>query len=296
MQIAFARLVRVVGLVGAAAAAVLPAFSSGAAEQPDPSRSREQDIRLAPIQVNRNPDGTIAQGPQFRWLSKNWSGYIVQYWQTGERSTSVEASWTVPAVTYHPGFSREASAIWVGIGGMCADQQCDAKDQTLIQIVTVHKATASGTKYEAKYEMIPDRPVTIPIPIKAGDRVTATLHCVAHCASAAQSWALSMTDDTTGAAWGPLTFKYGSSELSAEWIMEAPSSSGGVLPLADFGAAALGPDLGVNGRTPSLTSAANGIAMKTPYGQWASPSASDGQGFRVCWYDADPGNAVCPER
>ncbi|HZU89199.1 MAG TPA: G1 family glutamic endopeptidase, partial [Stellaceae bacterium] len=252
-------------------------------------------IRFAPIQAHRNPDGTLAQGSPFRFLSENWSGYIVYSRQAGERYASVEASWTIPSVTYRPGFSLEVSAIWVGIGGMCASRQCDQKDSTLIQLVTVQKAAAAGITYKAKYQMIPNPPGDIPIPIKPGDRITATVACVARCASDQQSWALSMTNDTTGAAWGPYTFDYRSSELSAEWIVEAPSSSGGVMPLADFDMATLGPQFGANGHIPSLTPAVNGIAMRNPYGQWASPSAPDGRGFNVCWYGADPAGGACPD-
>jgi hypothetical protein len=295
MQIVVTRHTRIVGIAGVAVAVALLPCSVAVSEQLGPSQSREPDIRFAPIQVHRNPDGTLAEGSPFRLLSGNWSGYILRSRRTGERYTSAAASWTIPSVTYRPGFSLEASAIWVGIGGMCASQQCDQKDSTLIQLVTVHKATAAGVTYAAKYQMIPNPPVAVPIPIKPGDRITATVECVARCASDEQSWALSMTDDTTGVAWGPYTFDYRSSELSAEWIVEAPSSSGGVLPLADFDMATLGPQFGANGHIPSLTPAANGIAMRGPYGQWAIPSVPNNRGFNVCWYGADPGAAACPD-
>lgn len=287
MKIAFARPVRIVGLACGFVLALSAFHHAGSAQPPQ--------IGLAPVHVLRNPNGTVAHGLRLQTLSGNWSGYAVRHWQTNARYTSAQASWTVPSVTYFPGFSLEDSATWVGIGGMCTDQQCDDTDHTLIQVVTVQKATASGVAYAAKYEMIPHPPVTIPVAIAPGDRVSAQVQCVAHCTSTSskQSWALSFTDETTGAAWGPQIFTYASAELSAEWIEEAPSSEGGVLPLADFATATLNPEFGANGQTPSLTVSANGIEMRDPYGQWANPSDPNGA-FNVCWDAADPAGTACP--
>lgn len=53
---------------------------------------------------------------------------------------------------------------------------------------------------------------------------------------------VTLTNDTTGATFS--TFKSGVSykRTSAEWITEAPSSSSGLLPLADFGTTYFGVD------------------------------------------------------
>lgn len=256
---------------------------------------RQQIARFAPIEVRRNPDGSVARNSEYEILSRNWSGYILRNWQTGQHYTSASASWTVPAVTWFPGYSLESSATWVGIGGACKDQQCDEKDNTLIQVVTAQRATASGSQYVAKYEMLPNAPVTIPITISPGDVVSAAVDCVSQCKNSKQNWALNITDETTGQSWGPQTFRYSSAELSAEWIEEAPSSSSGILPLANFSIAKIGPQFAANGQTPSLSLSANGLEMKDPYGQWANPSdiATSASLFNICWYDADP-TTTCP--
>ncbi len=188
-----------------------------------------------------------------------------------------------------------------GVFGACADDSyltqavCDDKDHTLIQVVTARRATPTDTEYVAKYEMLPNPPVTIPIPISPGDRISGAVQCVANCASATQTWTLSMIDETTGYSWEQ-TVTYASRELSAEWIEEAPSASGGILPLADFDMAMLGPHLEANGKVPKLTLSENGFEMGDPYGQWANPSdAERGQNgeFNVCWYDANPAGTDC---
>jgi hypothetical protein len=47
------------------------------------------------------------------------------------------------------------------------------------------------------------------------------------------NWQISITNNTTGQTY-QTTVQYASSESSAEWVMEAPSGSKGVLPLDNF--------------------------------------------------------------
>ena len=93
-------------------------------------------------------------------------------------------------------------------------------------------------------------------------------------------------------------------QSSAEWIAEAPSSSRGVLPLANFGKVNFGYDSttvtgtcyatvgGVNGQIGSFGSAVQSITMVTSKGSTtkAAPTAlsTDGTSFNVTWANAGP--------
>lgn len=314
MKTGFARPARVGGIACAVAAVALPAlFTASAEEGAVLSSTKRPEIHFTPVHIKRNPDGSPKRSPQSAVITKNWSGYIVRGFQTGELYTSASANWTVPTVTYYqnnPGFALESSASWVGIGGACADASyltqavCDDKDRTLIQVVTAQKATPTGTEYVAKYEMLPAPAVTIPITINPGDRIAASVQCIANCSNPAtildptqtQTWTLSLSNETTGSGWQQIV-TYASRELSAEWIEEAPTQTGvGILPLAYFDIANFGPHLEANGKVPKLSVSENGFEMQNPYGLWANPSdAERGQNgeFNVCWYNADPSGTDC---
>jgi hypothetical protein len=76
--------------------------------------------------------------------------------------------------------------------------------------------------------------------------------------------------------------------MSPEWIQEAPSSSAGVLPLADFVTATFRPTVNAAGSPPDFP--ANGtdvILMVDPYGETSSPSPAKTSpnldAFTTCW-------------
>jgi Peptidase A4 family len=270
-------------LLGLSAAVMVCVAASSAANVTPP--------RHGPIEVRRNPDGTPQRGLRNQWTSTNWSGYEVANYQTGQKYTQAQLTWTVPTVTYGQSTdstsSSEYSANWVGIGGFCENRLCARADKTLIQLGTEQDVSPSGaTQYYAWYEMLPaaETPLGSSYPVNPGDTITATLACSSACGARKQNWTLTMTDQTAGWSWTG-TFLYGSSMLSAEWIEEAPYS-GGVLPLADFGTASFSATGGVNnGQTPSLSLSTNGIQMQDSWGQTSSPSATDSPlaDFNACW-------------
>lgn len=237
----------------------------------------------SPIHVHRNPDSTPERGLRDQWISSNWAGYEVAHFQTGAKYTSAQMTWIVPTVTYGQSTdstgSTEYSANWVGIGGFCESQLCFRGDNTLIQLGTEQDvAPDRSTQYYAWYETLPAAETLIPtLTISPGDAMTATISCVANCSQKKQSWALTMTNETTGQSWSK-TLTYASSELSVEWIEEAPYLNG-ILPLAEFGTAQFS---GSNGNH-MVSSGSNEIEMKDPWGQWADPSAVATPNFNVCW-------------
>jgi hypothetical protein len=111
----------------------------------------------------------------------------------------------------------------------------------------------------------------------------ASLSCIADCNQPVQTWKLKMKNKTQGWTWS-IKIAYGGSLQSAEWIEEAPTSSGGILPLSDFGTAQFSAKNGANGLTPSLTYYDNGIQLGDSWGQTSNPSTPDAFAeFNACW-------------
>jgi hypothetical protein len=281
------------GVAGFVLAAVGGTTGFGQPPQPPPGVRRH-----APIHVRRHLDGSLERGLRNEWVSNNWSGYELAYFQTGQKYARAQMRWIVPTVDYGSSSdstsSPQYSANWVGIGGFCENSICFRADKTLIQLGTEQDVAPNGaTQYYAWYELLPQ--VEIPLParyrVAPGDVIMARIGCVGRCSTGRQIWRLTMIDQTQGWAWAK-TLTYGSSMLSVEWIEEAPYG-GDILPLADFGAVGLSATGGANGRTPSLSAAANAIQITDPWGQTASPSAATPLAdFNVCWgYQTDP---TCP--
>ncbi len=120
----------------------------------------------------RDAKGMLLSGPNNETLSNNWSGYGIN---GGGTYTTVQGSWTVPAVSYQAYSGSpdiEASSTWIGVGGQDGDE-------TLIQIGTMQAAAPNGdAEYFAWYEVLPDTEVPISrkqYPVKPGDTITATI-------------------------------------------------------------------------------------------------------------------------
>ena len=161
--------------------------------------------------------------------SSNWSGYAV----TGNRFTSVSASWTEPTAKCS---GTAYSSFWVGLDGDSSN--------TVEQTGTDADCSGSTPQYYAWYEMYPKYPVNLRGTVRPGDQLTASVTT-----NGSGSFTLTITDSTQG--WtNTTTARLKSAKLaSAEVIAEAPSSNSGVLPLANFGT------VGFSG------AAANGISM-----------------------------------
>ena len=203
--------------------------------------------------------------------SSNWSGYAA----TGGTYTSVTGSWIVPTVT---STSIGADATWVGIGGLSG--------RDLIQAGTQAMVSADGTvEYSAWTEMLPQTSHTVPLAVRAGDAVTATLT-----QKSGNSWVITINNDTTKENYS-VTVQYSSSNSSAEWVQEAPSAGRGLVPLDQFGTLRFTAGNAVqNGKTQTLADlGARAITMINGSGQAiAQPSVlgHDGSSFTVTRTDA----------
>jgi hypothetical protein len=264
-------------IIGAAAIALIAATASA-----------QQPFRHAPIQVLREPNGAVATLRGGPMTSANWSGYAVTKYETGRTFQSVVGSWIVPSVsegqstdTTNPG---QYSAVWVGIGGDCTDANCTAGDATLIQAGTAQDIRPNGAvQYYAWYELLPGDEIALPssYTVAPGDNINVSISCIEDCADATQLWEIRMFNGTHLWEWRQ-DFSYGSSELSAEAIVEAPSRDG-ILPLPDFGTAAV-PIFSAGTYPTDITYSGNAIVMQTPWGQTSNPSQlAAGNRSNVCY-------------
>jgi hypothetical protein len=200
--------------------------------------------------------------------STNWSGYAV----TGHGPYStVSSNWTQPAVNCLQTPSGYSS-FWVGLDGDTTG--------TVEQTGTEADCSSGVARYYGWYEMYPKYPVNYSNPIAAGDSMSAS---VAYTGSG--SFRLTLTDHTRSWSQAVTARLKSAKRGSAEVIAEAPSSSGGVLPLADFQHVGFS-SATVNGSV--LTSSTPGIdpiTMVTSTGTVkAKPSSISSGSFTDTWY------------
>jgi hypothetical protein len=151
--------------------------------------------------------------------STNWSGYA----DTGSNFSTVTGSWSEPSASCS--FSTTYAAFWVGIDGYSSNSV--EQDGTLIECFFGHAYQYSW------WEMYPTNDIQV-----VGQSVAAHDSISASVVRSGSSYTLSVTDSTHSANSFTTTQTCSTcANSSAEWIAEAPccTSSGGVLPLANFG-------------------------------------------------------------
>lgn len=195
--------------------------------------------------------------------STNWSGYAV----TGSRFTSVSASWKQPTATCS---ATAYSSFWVGLDGDTSN--------TVEQTGTDADCSGRSPQYYAWYEMYPKFPVNLSQPVAPGDTMTASVTT-----DGRGNFTLTISDTSRG--WTNVTkAKLKSAKLSsAEVIAEAPSSSGGVLPLANFGTASFTAAKANGSLLTSTTPNIDPITMASGSTVKAQPGSISGGTFSVTW-------------
>lgn len=173
--------------------------------------------------VMKRPSGALAHAAHgikdASTTSTNWSGYAV----TGAKShfTSVSASWTEPTA-HCSGSSAKYAAFWVGLDGY--------NSSSVEQTGSDSDCDGSSPDYYGWYEMYPANPVYFSNAVSPGDHFTASVTF-----SGTRTYTLVLKDTTKGWTHTITKNQSGLARSSAEVITEAPSSSSGVLPLANFG-------------------------------------------------------------
>jgi hypothetical protein len=186
---------------------------------------------------------------------------------TGGRYTQVSSSWTVPSVSCA---GTAYSSFWVGLDGDTSG--------TVEQTGTDSDCSGSTPQYYAWYEMYPKFPVNFSNPVQAGDKMSASVTT-----NGSGTFTLTISDTTRG--WTNTTNARlkRASLASAEVIAEAPSSSGGVLPLANFGTVSFS---GATANGALLTSSTPGIdpiTMQSGSTVKAQPGSIGSGAFSVTW-------------
>jgi hypothetical protein len=195
--------------------------------------------------------------------SSNWSGYAV----TGSRFTSVSASWTQPTAKCS---GTAYSSFWVGLDGDTSN--------TVEQTGTDADCSGSTPQYYAWYEMYPKFPVNLRGTVRPGDHLSASVTT-----DGSGRYTLTITDSTQG--WTNTTnARLKSAKLaSAEVIAEAPSSSQGVLPLANFGTVSFSGAKANGSLLTSSTPHLDPITMQSGSTVKAQPSSISNGAFSVAW-------------
>jgi hypothetical protein len=199
--------------------------------------------------------------------SSNWSGYAVSGFGPYR---SVSSSWIQPAVDCLK-TPTGWSAFWVGLDGDSTN--------TVEQTGTEADCSRGTAVYYAWFEMYPKYPVNYSNPVSPGDSFSASINYAGR-----GNFQLTLSDTTKG--WSQTTTqRLKSAKLgSAEAIAEAPSSGGGVLPLADFGTVGFG-SATVNGSLlTNSTPGVDPITMASGGTVKAAPSAIGSGSFSDTWY------------
>ena len=150
--------------------------------------------------------------------STNWSGYAA----TNRTFTSISSSWVEPTGKCSSG--SQYSSFWVGLDGY--------NSSTVEQTGSEVDCSGSTPQYYSWYEMYPAYPVNFTNTVRPGDHFTGSVTY-----AGSNKFTLTLSDTTRG--WSHTVSKTlsGAARSSAEVIAEAPccTSSGGILPLANFG-------------------------------------------------------------
>lgn len=222
--------------------------------------------------------------------STNWGGYAV----TAARGTvsKVVGSWIEPAIQGTCPVRNQYSSFWVGIDGF--------NSGTVEQTGTDSDCQGGVATYYAWYEFYPKAShVITTLTVTPGDVISASVTF----SKTTNKFTTKITDATTGKSFSTASTVKSAHRSSAEWIAEAPSSIGGVLPLADFGTvhfgfdntsvagtnyATIGTTTGTMGSFSTLTSITMVNSAGTATKAAPSSVSTDGTSFSVAWKSAGP--------
>jgi len=205
----------------------LTAASASTAGAPRPAPAKAEAMAVAIIRhLHIGQHGTDHRMPgrsQVSGLtqvqSTNWSGYA----DTGSGFSTATGSWSEPGASCSR--TTTYAAFWVGIDGY--NSSSVEQDGTLIECY-------GGTAFQFSWwEMYPTNDIqVVGQSVAAGDSISASV------VRSGTSYTLKVTDSTHPAnSFTTTQTCSGCANSSAEWIAEAPccTSSGGILPLANFG-------------------------------------------------------------
>jgi peptidase A4-like protein len=197
-------------LVGGALAASAPAAAASHPARPTIHLIRPAMHGTAPMAALGRSANAAA--------SQNWSGYAAH----AKSYKKISASWVEP--TAHCTASRTFSSFWVGLDGY--------NSKTVEQTGTEVDCVSGHARYFGWFEMFPAFPVNFSNTVRPGDHFTGSVTF-----TGSGHYTLVLKDTTRGWSHTVHKTRTGAHHSSAEVIVEAPSSSTGILPLTNFGTA-----------------------------------------------------------
>ncbi|PYB68881.1 peptidase A4 [Thermoplasma sp. Kam2015] len=164
--------------------------------------------------------------------SENWAGYVIT--SSDYSVHNVSMSMIIPNTDTS---GNSYAAFWVGIDGY--------NDNTVEQTGILAEPSGFGhnskTVYKVWYEFYPAAPVYASFSASAGDYVYANVTYNGYGSFTTYIMVETSGGQIIGTFTGHATVSNALDD-SAEWIVEAPASTSGILPLADFGVAEFGYD------------------------------------------------------
>ena len=198
-------------------------------------------------------------------VARNWAGYAA----TGGPFTSVSTTWTEPSI---PCGANEHSA-FASFAGIDGDGS-----STVEQIGSLDTCRNGTVRHKGFFEMYPQSAFRIAKRLRAGDSLTASVTF-----NGGSTFTLTLVNHTAGWTFTTQQQSSQAQRRSAEAIVEAPTVSGRILPLSNFGqvnysaTTANGQPL-ANFNPEAVTMVTNTGAVK------AQPTGISGGSFSVIWH------------
>jgi hypothetical protein len=217
------------------------------------------------------------------------------YVHNGGTNTEVDASWTVPSLSYDPAFApsggNNGPYQWVGIGDTSGGG-------TLIQagVIEHHNNTSGGITLTPFYECFGvENIINIAQTVAIGDSMYAKVECSANCTSnaAGQTWNITVQDVTRG--WTSTISNHACVTLMSRAYYGVLEVGGTNIP--NFGTVTYH-DIHRNNAAPAMDVSdsyyfyANGAGAKSTI----NPSLPSGtaDGFELCWGGNGGGTVTGP--
>jgi Peptidase A4 family len=250
------------------------ATTTGPASARAAARAALRELTVGQHPTNqRVPGHTAGIGGLTQVRSLNWAGYADDH-SAGNTYATATGNWTEPSVSCT---SKTSYAVfWTGIDGYSSNSV--EQDGTLAQCYH------GVAYYYTWWEMYPTNSIqTVGSSVRPGDSISASV------VRSGTSYTLSITDSTHPAnSFSTTQTCSNCANSSAEWIAEAPSSGGRILPLANFGSWSASGATVKSGSTSGVISTFpdDEITMVDSSGNIkAQPGAlnGSGNGFTVTW-------------
>jgi hypothetical protein len=259
-------------------------YSPAAGASTSPAHNRAEALAMARaalqhLSVGQHATDHAVAGHELRLAgttdvsSTNWSGYA----DLDESFTQVSGTWSEPTVTCSGlGLTEQLAAFWVGIDGYGSD--------SVEQDGTLAECYLGSIYHYTWWEMYPTNDIqVVGESVSPGDSITASV------VRSGDSYTLNVTDSThTANSFSTTQSCSDCANATAEWIAEAPSSTFGVEPLADFHSwTASGAAVGTTAGSGVISSYPNdNITMIDSLSRdkaTTSPLNGSGNGFTVTW-------------